>query len=54
MAARQPAMEAEHAQAMAAYMEQQGIWPCNGTPYLPLQVTAVTHKVWRLSTTPAY
>ena len=47
-------MEAERAQAMAAYMEQQGIWPCNGTPYLSLLVTAVAHKVWPHTTTPAH
>lgn len=47
-------MEAERAQAVAAYMEQQGIWPCNGAPYLPLLVTAVAHKVWPHTTTPAH
>ncbi len=38
-------MEVERAQAMASYMDQQGLWPCNGRPFMPLLVTAVAHKV---------
>ena len=38
-------MDGERAQAMACYMEQQGLWPCNGRPFMPLLVTAVAHKV---------
>ncbi|KAL0034552.1 hypothetical protein WJX79_008066 [Trebouxia sp. C0005] len=44
MAARQAAMDGERSQAMAAYMDQQGLWPCNGRPFMPLLVTAVAHK----------
>ena len=43
--ARQAAMDGELAQAMASYMAQQGLWPCNGRPFMPLLVTAVAHKV---------
>ncbi|KAL0024592.1 hypothetical protein WJX77_001215 [Trebouxia sp. C0004] len=44
MAARQAAMDGERAQAMASYMDQQGLWPCKGQPIMPLLVTAVAHK----------
>ena len=45
MAARQAAMDGERAQAMASYMDQQGLCPCNGRPFMPLLVTAAVHKV---------
>ncbi len=38
-------MDGERAQAMASYMDQQGLCPCNGRPFMPLLVTAVAHKV---------
>ncbi len=45
IAARQPTLEAQRAETMAACMEQRRLYPCNSLPYMPLLVSAVVHKV---------
>ena len=45
MAVRQAALEAQRADALAAYMDQSGFGLGKGKPFLPLLVSAVVHKV---------
>ena len=49
MAMRQSALEAQRADALAAYMDQSGLGLGKGKPFLPLLVSAVVHKVERFS-----
>ena len=42
-------MEAEQRDAVARGLDQLGLYPCKGRPYMPLLVTAVVHKVCRVT-----
>ena len=44
MAVRQAALEAQRAEAMAAYMDQTGMGLGQGKPFMPLLVSTVAHK----------
>ena len=46
---RQSALEAERRDALASQLDYLGLYPCKGSPYMPLLVTAVVHKVCRFS-----
>ena len=45
MTQRQRALEAERREILSTQLEQQGLYESKGTPYMPLLVTAVLHKV---------
>lgn len=49
---RRNALESEQRDTVARRLDQLGLHPCKGRPYMPLLATAVVHKVCRRSPPP--